>query len=199
MDNENEVLLVLLLYVYILQYSQLNFLSIIMFLCWVLILWVQFEYLDENNNVIWCGKCFFFSIHVLTVVLGLQSMKSTVFFCFWTLSLFNDDLNTRPELVLCLVLVCLLFSQWLFELTLSLNALSPTYSQFIHTIEHLCRQYSKMLRWHSILQYRHYNSMTRQLKGLKGEESTEQYEGLWMRRFKNMPLTERAANNVFRV
>ena len=132
-------------------------------------------------------SAFFFSIHVLTVVLGLQSMKSTVFFHFWTLSLFNDDLNTHSSSSLFYVLflfICCFYNNY-SNLHFSLNTLSPTYSQFIQIQLNICVNNTARC-FVDILFYNidTYNSMTRQLKELKNEESTEQYEGLWMKHFK---------------
>ncbi len=74
-----------------------------------------------------------------------------------------------PELALCLVLVRMSFPQRLFELTLffgrSAAYLSTVYTD---TIEHLCRRYSKMLRWHPILRYQRLRQYSRAI-GRAGE------------------------------
>ncbi len=58
------------------------------------------------------------------------------------------------ELAFSLILVCLLFSQWLFKLTLFFEqSVAYLFTVYTDTIEYLCQWYSKMLCWHSILQY----------------------------------------------
>jgi len=114
-------------------------------------------------------------------------MKSTVFFCFWTLSLFNDNLNTHSSLSLLYVsflFVCCFHNNYL-NLHFSLNTLSPIYSQFIWIQLNICvnnttRCFVDILFYNINI----YDSMTEQLKELKGEENTEQYESLWIRHFK---------------
>ncbi len=123
-------------------------------------------------------------------------MKSTVSFHFWTLSLFNDDLNMRPPSSLLYVLflfVCCFYNDY-SNLHFSLNALSPTYSQFIWIQLNICvnntaRCFVDILFYNINI----YNSMTRQLKELKGEESTEQYRGLWMRCFKRHAVHKKSS------
>jgi len=114
-------------------------------------------------------------------------MKFTVFFHFWTLSLFNDNLNMHSFSSLLYVLflfVCCFHNDYL-NLHFSLNTLSPTYSQFIQIQLNICvdntaRCFIDILFYNINV----YNSMTKQLKELKGERNTKQYEDLWMRRFK---------------
>ncbi len=74
--------------------------------------------------------------------------------------------------------VCCFHNNYL-NLHFSLNALSSTYSQFIQIQLNICvnntaRCFVDILFYNINI----YDSITRQLKELKGEESTKQYEGL---------------------
>ncbi len=113
-------------------------------------------------------------------------MKSTVSFRSWTLSLSNGDLDTRPPLSLPYVsflFVCRFHNDY-SNLHFSLDAPSPTYSQFIRIRLNICVDDTARC-FVGILSYNidAYDSMAGQLKGLKGEGGTEQYGGLWMGRF----------------
>ncbi len=93
----------------------------------------------------------------------------------------------HPSLSLLYVLflfVCCFHNDYL-NLHFSLNTLSSTYSQFIWIQLNICVNDTARC-FVDILFYNinTYNSMTEQLKELKGEEDTEQYESLWMKHFK---------------
>ena len=92
-------------------------------------------------------------IHIILLFLNLESIQWQTQYTFFL------------KLVLSLVLVCLLFSQWLFKLTLFFEqSVAYLFMIYTDTIEYLCWQYSKMLCWHSILQYQHLQQYSQTIK-----------------------------------
>ena len=89
-------------------------------------------------------------IHLLLPLLDLDSIQ-------W-----RTRYAPSSELALCLVLVRLSWPQRLFELTLTFGrSMAFLSSVYADTVEHLCRRYGRMLRWHPILQYRRLRQYSR--------------------------------------
>jgi len=125
-----------------------------------------------SGNVVICGRvlCSLRSLRTNDISrFSKQEIRQILPFLNLDSVLWTNQYQPSSELALCLVLTRLSFPQRLFQLSDLFGRSEPYLSSVYNdTIDHLCRRYRAMLRWHPSLQYQCLRQYAQAIKRVKG-------------------------------